>query len=364
MYYGGWGHANVVKLNPDMTSLDTFPDGSTYKEIAPRYVEGSFMFKRGGTYYMMWSEGGWTGPDYSVSYAMSDCPTGPFRKIDQVLAQDPAVARGSGHNSVVNVPGTDIWYIVYHRRPLSETNGNHRTLAYDRIHFNEDGTIRPVTMKVKDNFDDGNAVGWRTLGGTGWTPERGAYSTMSSSRGLSLQDTDFSDLVYEADVTLQAQPEHMGLAFRVSRPGTGTEGFHGYYADLTAKGLVLGKATGDEQDVLDRLQNDDSPLQQGNCQRKSEFEGRARNSPTLGRRCRGTTWSVCRSSTASAIEASASRVFCHRGWRAATGLAQCRVDGIDTAESSPSETPPSLPWSSRIAVAFSMAPRQPSRALY
>ncbi|TXS20338.1 hypothetical protein EAO68_00205 [Streptomyces sp. wa22] len=112
MYYGGWGHANVVELNPDMTSLGTFPDGSTYKEITPEnYTEGSFMFKRDGTYYMMWSEGGWTGPDYSVSYAMSDSPTGPFRKIDRVLAQDPAVARGSGHNSILNVPGTDIWYI-------------------------------------------------------------------------------------------------------------------------------------------------------------------------------------------------------------------------------------------------------------
>ncbi len=75
MYYGGWGHANVVKLNPDMTSLGTFPDGSTYKEITPAdYVEGPQMFKRGGKYYLMWSEGGWTGPDYSVSYAMADSP--------------------------------------------------------------------------------------------------------------------------------------------------------------------------------------------------------------------------------------------------------------------------------------------------
>ncbi|MFG2589892.1 family 43 glycosylhydrolase [Streptomyces sp. NPDC048438] len=251
MYYGGWGHANVVKLNADMTSLGTFPDGSTYKEITPEnYTEGSFMFKRGGTYYMMWSEGGWTGPDYSVSYAMSDSPTGPFKKIDRVLAQDPAVARGSGHNSVVNVPGTDIWYIVYHRRPLSETDGNHRALAYDRIHFNEDGTIRPVTMKVKDNFDDGNAVGWRTYGDADWAAEHNAYSVTSSSAGLALQDTDFSDLIYEADVTLRHGRSESGLAFRATPPEAGAEGFHGYYADLTAKGLVLGKATGGERTPL------------------------------------------------------------------------------------------------------------------
>ncbi|MFE4691412.1 family 43 glycosylhydrolase [Streptomyces sp. NPDC056749] len=246
MYYGGWGHANVVKLNPDMTSLGTFPDGSTYKEITPEnYTEGSFMFKRGGTYYMMWSEGGWTGPDYSVSYAMSDSPTGPFRKIDRVLAQDPAVARGSGHNSILNVPGTDNWYIFYHRRPLSETDGNHRALAYDRIHFNEDGTIRPVTMKVDDDFDDGNSVGWRTYGDADWAAKNGSYTatTASPSGGLSLQDTDFSDLVHEADVTLEHGRGEAGVVFRATQPGPGA-GFQGYYADLTAKGLVLGRATG------------------------------------------------------------------------------------------------------------------------
>ncbi len=35
IYYGGWGHANVAKVNSDMTSLGTFPDGSTFKEITP-----------------------------------------------------------------------------------------------------------------------------------------------------------------------------------------------------------------------------------------------------------------------------------------------------------------------------------------
>ncbi|MFD4016975.1 hypothetical protein [Streptomyces sindenensis] len=69
-----------------------------------------------------------------------------------------------------------------------------------------------------------------------------------------MQDTDFSDLVHEADVALRHSRSTSGLAFQVSRPGTGTgtgtEGFHGYYADLTVKGLVLGKATGDERTPL------------------------------------------------------------------------------------------------------------------
>ncbi len=243
MYYGGWRHANVVKLNPDMVSLGTFPDGSTFKEITPaNYTEGSLMFKRNGTYYLMWSEGGWTGPDYSVSYATASSPTGPFRKIGQVLAQDPAVARGSGHNTVVNVPGTDIWYIFYHRRPLSETDGNSRALAYDRMVFNADGTIRPVRMAVQDNFADGNAVGWRTYGGS-WSASGGQYVAGASYGGKALQDTNFGTVTVEADVTVTSSAGDAGVVFRATQPAVGTDSYRGYYAGISPAGrVVLGRA--------------------------------------------------------------------------------------------------------------------------
>jgi hypothetical protein len=244
MYYGGWHHSNVVKLNEDMTSLGTFDDGTTFKEITPEnYTEGSFMFKRDGRYYLMWSEGGWTGPDYSVSYAIADSPTGPFERVGKVLAQDPAVARGSGHNSVINVPGTDIWYIFYHRRPLSETDGNSRALAYDRMYFNEDGTIRPITMMVEDNFDDDNAVGWRSHGDGEWTAADGAYTARSSSSTIAVQDKNFSDLIYRADVTLTRGRGDAGLVFRVTRPEVRADGYRGYYASLRPNGVVLSKAS-------------------------------------------------------------------------------------------------------------------------
>ena len=147
LYYGGWGHLNVVRLKPDMTGLIPFADGTTFKEITPAgYVEGSFMMKRGGTYYLMWSEGEWTGPDYRVAYATGSSATGPFTKRGVILAQDERIARGAGHHSVINEPGSDRWWIAYHRRPLSESNGDHRVLAIDRLAFAADGTIRPVQM--------------------------------------------------------------------------------------------------------------------------------------------------------------------------------------------------------------------------
>jgi glycosyl hydrolase family 43 len=243
IYYGGWGHANVAKLNPDMTSLGTFADGNTFKEITPSgYVEGPQMFKKNGKYYLMWSEGGWTGPDYAVAYAIADSPLGPFTRLDKILAQDSAVARGAGHNSVLNIPGTDTWYILYHRRPLSQTDGNARQLAYDRMNFNPDGTIQRVKMLVKDNFADGNALGWRTFGGT-WSVSGGQYRTTASYGGKSLLDDNHVNATWDADVTVTSGVGDAGLVFRATSLATGADAYRGYYAGITPAGrVILGRA--------------------------------------------------------------------------------------------------------------------------
>ena len=147
LIYGGWGHCNIARLNDDFTGFIPFADGTTFREVTPKgYVEGPMMFMRNGKYYFMWSEGGWTGPDYSVAYAVASSPFGPFERVGKILQQDPTVATGAGHHSVIQVPGTDEWYIVYHRRPLTETDGNHRETCIDRMAFDAKGNIQPVKI--------------------------------------------------------------------------------------------------------------------------------------------------------------------------------------------------------------------------
>ncbi|BAV08659.1 Glycosyl hydrolases family 43 [Filimonas lacunae] len=147
MFYGGWQHCNVVRLKDDFTGLEPLPDGSLFKEVTPQgYVEGPFMFVRNNKYYFMWSEGGWGGPDYRVAYAISDSPFGPFQRIGVVLQQDPKVATSAGHHSVIQVPGKDEWYIVYHRRPLGDKHRDHRETCIEVMRFDDKGLILPVVI--------------------------------------------------------------------------------------------------------------------------------------------------------------------------------------------------------------------------
>ncbi|AWV97518.1 glycoside hydrolase family 43 protein [Arcticibacterium luteifluviistationis] len=147
LFYGGWKHCNVGKLNADFTGFIPWEDGSLFKEITPEgYVEGPFMFKRNEKYYFMWSEGSWGNDTYHVSYAMADKVTGPYNKIGTILESDTTIATGAGHHSVMHPENTEKYYMVYHRRPIPNEGRNHRVTCIDEMYFNEDGTIKPVKI--------------------------------------------------------------------------------------------------------------------------------------------------------------------------------------------------------------------------
>jgi hypothetical protein len=81
-----------------------------------------------------------------VAYAMGDSPLGPFNRIGKILQQDASIAKGAGHHSVIQIPDSDTYYIVYHRRPLNTDNPHHRETCIDILSFDEEGYINPVKM--------------------------------------------------------------------------------------------------------------------------------------------------------------------------------------------------------------------------
>ncbi|KOC08338.1 xylosidase/arabinosidase [Aspergillus flavus AF70] len=142
LYFGGWSHAVVVELGADMVSLK-----GEYLEITPKeYVEGPWVLRRGGVYYFMYSVGGWGDNSYGVSYVTGPSPKGPFSSTPtKILQGDDTVGQSTGHNSVFTPDGKD-YYIVYHRRPVNDTERDHRVTCIDRMEFDEQGNILPVKI--------------------------------------------------------------------------------------------------------------------------------------------------------------------------------------------------------------------------
>lgn len=154
--YWGNGYMAGAELNDDMVSLKEetvtvmTPKGGSLKTHA--YREAPYVFWRDGKYYFLWSVDDTGSPNYHVAYGTSDSPLGPIQVADPstILIQNPEQKiYGPAHNSVICLPGTDDWRIVYHRinenyieKPLGP--GYHRQVCIDKMEFNPDGTIKPV----------------------------------------------------------------------------------------------------------------------------------------------------------------------------------------------------------------------------
>lgn len=144
--YWGNGRQLHAELNDDMVSLNWDTLAETPAEELADYLEAPFVVFREGLYHMTWSISDTRSEDYRVGYATSGAATGPWTSHGVVLSKDPAKGiLGTGHQSVVNVPGTDDWYIVYHRFAIPDGDGYHRETTIDRLTFDPDtGLIQTV----------------------------------------------------------------------------------------------------------------------------------------------------------------------------------------------------------------------------
>lgn len=149
--YWGNGYMAVAELNEDMVSIKK----NTIKVMTPdkTFREAITVFYRNGIYYFLWSEDDTRSENYRVRYATSTSPTGVLTipENNLILAKDPSKGiYGTGHNSVLQIPGKDEWRIVYHRfsRPnginMGDAAGYHREVCIDKMEFNSDGSIKSI----------------------------------------------------------------------------------------------------------------------------------------------------------------------------------------------------------------------------
>ncbi len=108
------------------------------------------------------------------------------------------------------------------------------------------------STSFSEDFEDGNANGWTNYGGT-WTVENGTYKVLSNADAKSIaDDTYFSDLIYEADISIGTltSNSNAGILFRINNLGAGEDNYRGYYAGIgstnttTGTAIILGKSDG------------------------------------------------------------------------------------------------------------------------
>lgn len=144
-YFLFWGNGSPVyaELSDDMLSIKQ----ETISAISglTTFREGAFLNHRDGTYHLTYAIDDTGSPNYRVGYATSDSIHGPWTYRGVILEKDVSQGiLGPGHSSIIQVPGTDEWYIAYHRFAMPGGDGTHRETTIDRLTFGEDGLMQPV----------------------------------------------------------------------------------------------------------------------------------------------------------------------------------------------------------------------------
>src|SRR6187549_3509924 len=93
----------------------------------------------------MWSEHDARDVNYQVAYGIARSPLGPIEiPPDNVILRKRGHVVGTGHHSVIRVPGTDRYYILYHRHAIPDGSGYIRETCLSQMEFGPDGRINEV----------------------------------------------------------------------------------------------------------------------------------------------------------------------------------------------------------------------------
>lgn len=159
IWYLTWGQGpgKYARLSEDMMSIEP---GTIVTTDATRNIrEGSYItarfWKGRWTYYYSYSIDDTNSPDYRVAYATASSMEGDgtqWTYRGEILSKDESKGiLGTGHHSIVQVPGTDDWYMAYHcflddqMRPRDKDRdkgnvlrtGNKREIRIARITYSE-----------------------------------------------------------------------------------------------------------------------------------------------------------------------------------------------------------------------------------
>ncbi len=156
LYWGSglnWvnGHCFAVKLGKDMKTFVGKPQDIT----PPNYFEAPFMYKKNGTYYLMYSNGKAIDATYNIRYSTSKTPFGPWKEgMNSPILSTSAdsTTYGPGHHAVFTEKGQS--YILYHRILPQKKDYVLRQLCIDSLNFDLKGNIKKVVPKGVAIFEN------------------------------------------------------------------------------------------------------------------------------------------------------------------------------------------------------------------
>jgi xylan 1,4-beta-xylosidase len=117
---------------------ERYGDMNEYTDVS--WIEGPWMLKRKGIYYLQYSASGTQWLSYAAGVYTSKSPTGPFAysSVNPILRKTSGLVTGTAHGSIVEGPDGNLWQ--FYTIVMSNPPGGRR-VGMDPVGFDERGNL-------------------------------------------------------------------------------------------------------------------------------------------------------------------------------------------------------------------------------
>ena len=129
---------HLFGFNP-MHAWERYGEANEYPTVA--WIEGPWVIKRNGIYYMEYSASGTQWKSYAEGYYTATSPLGPYTYAanNPLLQKTQGLVTGTAHGSIIKLKGKDEWWQFY-TIVLSSPPGGRR-IGMDKVTFDSDGLM-------------------------------------------------------------------------------------------------------------------------------------------------------------------------------------------------------------------------------
>lgn len=151
------------------------------------WLEGSWMVKYNGKYYLTYSAAGTENRTYAMGCYTASSPLGLFtpQKRNPFLRTTEGLVTGTGHGAVVAGPENRLW--VFYTIHAGVAHAFERRLGMDRVEVDAQGELSVPGATSLPQWLPGKIPAGQTSAATGWLPINGGCLTVGSTTAPNLQ---------------------------------------------------------------------------------------------------------------------------------------------------------------------------------
>lgn len=150
------------------------------------WVEGSWMIKRNGKYFLTYSAAGTENRTYAMGCYSAQFPMGPFvpQQRNPIFRTTEGLVTGTAHGCIVAGPEDRLWTFYTIRAGVA--HGFERRLGMDRVEMDANGELFVPPATSLPQWLPGKIPAGQKSADTGWRPVNGGQPTFGSTMAPNL----------------------------------------------------------------------------------------------------------------------------------------------------------------------------------